>query len=343
MPEHKSDDLKLIAVEYLLNNPELTQDEVAEIFQTSVRSLMRWVEKYQESGDVGNIKREPIAYKVKVEHVNFIIKVVKENNFITLEEILVNILSKFKDFSIHRSHLHRILLDNNITLKLKRHLHTPNKRFGKEVDIKAKLKEFFDEVKKYKLEDIICIDETSISGLLKRNFCYEVKGKRCIHRTTSQEVFKKYTGIFAISTEGLIGYEVYEKGGIDTDRLVKFIETNITNKYKKKLIILDNASSHRNEKIKTLIGKDNKLLYSSPYQHFCNGIENYFSLLKSKLKKLDNLSFKQIDENIRKIIKEIPKEQYYNIFKGTYIRDKETTEKNTEKTVKTPKKKYKPK
>ena len=178
---------------------------------------------------------------------------------------------------------------------------------------------------------------------MKRNLCYEVKGKRCIQKTTSQEVFKKYTGIFAISTEGLIGYEVYEKGCIDTDRLEKFIETNITNKYKKKLIILDNASSHRNEKIKTLIGKDNKLLYSIPYQHFCNAIENYFSLLKSKLKKLDNLSFKQIDENIKKIIKEIPKEQYYNIFKGTYIRDKATTEKNAKKTVKTAKKKYKPK
>ena len=45
------------------------------------------------------------------------------------------------------------------------------------------------------------------------------------------------------------------------DRLYKFIETNITNKYKNKLIILDNASSHINEKIKTLVNKNNKLLY----------------------------------------------------------------------------------
>jgi hypothetical protein len=36
--------------------------------------------------------------------------------------------------------------------------------------------------------------------------------------------------------------------------------------------------------------------------------------LKAKLKKLDNLSFKEIDDNIKKATKEIPKEHYYNIF-----------------------------
>jgi hypothetical protein len=44
----------------------------------------------------------------------------------------------------------------------------PTKRFGKDVDINKKLKEFYEEIKKHKLEDIICIDETSISGLQKK-------------------------------------------------------------------------------------------------------------------------------------------------------------------------------
>jgi hypothetical protein len=30
-------------------------------------------------------------------------------------------------------------------------------------------------------------------------------------QTESQEIFKKYTGIFAISSKGVIGYEVYKK------------------------------------------------------------------------------------------------------------------------------------
>ena len=107
----------------------------------------------------------------------------------------------------------------------------------------------------------------------------------------SQEVFKKYTGIFAISYNGVLGWDLYEKGGIDSDRLYEFLEKHITTKYKNKLIILDNASSHRNAKIKELVNKHNTLLYSVPYQHFTNSIENYFSMMKSRLYKLDGRFF----------------------------------------------------
>lgn len=48
-----------------------------------------------------------------------------------------------------------------------------------------------------------------------RKYCREKIGKRCVVKTTSQEVFKKYTGVFAISSEGCVGYEVYRQGGID--------------------------------------------------------------------------------------------------------------------------------
>ena len=48
--------------------------------------------------------------------------------------------------------------------------------------------------------------------MIKRK-CYEELGKRWVVKTESQEVFKKYTGIFAISSKGVIGYEVYKKGG----------------------------------------------------------------------------------------------------------------------------------
>jgi len=51
-----------------------------------------------------------------------------------------------------------------------------NKRFGKDNDINKKIKEFYDEVKKYKMEDIICINETSIKSVQKRNHCYNELG-----------------------------------------------------------------------------------------------------------------------------------------------------------------------
>ena len=40
----------------------------------------------------------------------------------------------------------------------------------------------------------------------------------------------------------------------------KSINTNITKKYKNKLIILDNTNTHRNQKIKNLVNKHNNIL-----------------------------------------------------------------------------------
>jgi hypothetical protein len=90
---------------------------------------------------------------------------------------------------------------------------------------------------------------------------------------------------------------------------------------------LDNASSHRNEKIKELLNKHNTLLYSVPYQHFTNSIENYFSMMKSRLYKLDGLTHKELKANIDKVIKDIPKEKHENIIKGTYNRTKKYSKK----------------
>jgi len=230
--------------------------------------------------------------------------------------------------------LFRVVRDNNITLKLTRIRHEPTKRFGKDIDINSKINEFYEEVKKYKIEDIICIDETSIKSLQKRNHCYSNKGKRCVIKTQSQEVFKKYTGVFAISVNGVIHWDLYEKGGINTDRLIDFLEHNITSKLRNKLIILDNASSHRNERIKALINKHNNILYAVPYQHFTNSIENYFSMLKSRLQKLDGLKYENLKENIQKVITEIPKEKYENIFKGAYERPEKYVPRNKTRKVK---------
>ena len=337
MTTHKSEDYKVSAVNYYLTE-DTTQEEVCKIFKCSVRSLLRWVDRFKEEKEIKRHNRKPVAYKVKKEHVKFILEELKNNKTITLEEILTKLKNKYKDVDLSLMHVHRIVKDNNITLKITRIRHEPVKRFGKDININSKIKEFYEEVKKYKLEDIICIDETSIKSLQKRQHCYSEMGKRCVIKTTSQEVFKKYTGIFAITSKGVIEWDLYEKGGINTDRLIEFLEKNITSKLKNKLIILDNASSHRNERIKELIGKNNYILYAVPYQHFTNSIENYFSMLKSRLQKTEGLKYTDIKANIGNVLRTIPEKNYENIFKGAYKRPEKYVAKN--KTRKKPLKTY---
>jgi len=58
----------------------------------------------------------------------------------------------------------------------------------------------------------------------------------------------------------------YKKSTINTDKLIDFLHFfNIISKLVNKLIILDNAFTYKNERIKTLVNKHNNLLYAVFY------------------------------------------------------------------------------
>ena len=319
MAPHKSEDFKLSAVKHYLKIKN--QTETCRIFGCSERSLMRWIEKFKTIKSVKRKTRKYIAYKVKKEYVDFLKKEIKNDKTITISDLTSKLNQKYNEH-LSKSQIANVIKDNNITLKQTKVRHEPKTRYKKPIDINKQIDEFYKTIKKHNLNDIISIDETSLNAYEVRKHCYETIGKRCVIKTHSQEVFKKYTGIFAISTKGVIGYEIYDKGGIDSVRLVNFLNKFIVKKYKNKLIVLDNASSHRNENVKDVIQKDNHLLYAVPYQHFTNVIEGYFSVLKSKLRKQNDVGLEKLKQNIRKLIKEIPKTTYKKLFQGSYNRTK---------------------
>ena len=136
-----------------------------------------------------------------------------------MEDLTTKLRDKFKDFVVSRRHIGRTTANLNISLKQTRLRHEPVTTYGKPNDIKKEIKEFYEEVKKYDINDIICLDETSLNAFQVRKHCYETVGKRCVIKTTSQQVFSelcstKYTWIFAISSKGIVSYEIYEVGGI---------------------------------------------------------------------------------------------------------------------------------
>ena len=91
-------------------------------------------------------------------------------------------------------------------------------------------------------------------------------GKRCVLKTKDNKVFIKYTLVCAISSKGIIGYELYKSGGMNSVRMVAFINKFISGKYMKCLIIMDNGGSPKSKSIGIKIKEtQNKLLYSVPY------------------------------------------------------------------------------
>ena len=110
MTTHKSEDYKVSAVNYYLNE-DTTQEEVCKIFKCSVRSLMRWVDRFQEEEEIKRHNRKPVAYKIQKEQVKFILAELKKNKTITMDNLLVKLKEKYPTLTLSRFHLSRI--ENN--------------------------------------------------------------------------------------------------------------------------------------------------------------------------------------------------------------------------------------
>lgn len=99
LSKHKSEDYKITAVKYYIKSNK-TQEEVCKIFGCSVRSLMRWIERYHKEGSIKRHNRKPISYKITKEQVKYILDELRKNKTITLEDLHIKTKEKFKDFNI---------------------------------------------------------------------------------------------------------------------------------------------------------------------------------------------------------------------------------------------------
>ena len=340
MSTHHTEDYKLTAVKYYLDN-DTSYKNVCDIFKCSERSLKRWIDKYNKDKSIKRYSRKDLSYKITKEQVKYAITLLKKNQQITMTELVKLVKKKYKDFDITSQHLGKVLKDNNKTRKRTRHEHFPITKYKKPINKKEELTKFYKEVSKYKLNKIISLDETSISPAMIAEYSRCESGKRCVVKTDDSFFFRKFTLLVAIKNSKCIGWILYEKGGMTKERLVEFMNTFIFNKYKKHLIILDNAGSHRNDFVKDAItNSGNNYLFSIPYTPKTNPIEGMFNQLKHYLKLNKKvLKFNEIKQEIKKAFTKIKKQHYKNYFLYAYDKDKLTLPKKS--TRKRKDKKYK--
>ena len=329
MPIHHTEDYKLTAVKYYLDN-DTSYKNVCDIFKCSERSLKRWIDKYNKDKTIKRYSRKSVSYKITKEQVKYALTLLKHNQQITMTELVKLVKKKYKNFNITPQHLGKVLRDNNKTRKRTRHEHFPVTKYKKPINKKEELTKFYKEVNKYKLNKLISLDETSISPAMIAEYSRCESGKRCIIKTDDSFFFHKFTLLVAIKNTKCIGWILYEKGGMTKERLVEFMNTFIFNKYKNHLIILDNAGSHKNNFVKDAItNSGNKYLFSVPYTPKTNAIENMFNQLKYYLKLNKKvLKFNEIKREIKKAFTKIKKYHYKNYFLYAYDKDKLNLQKN---------------
>lgn len=316
MPQQHSDDYKLIAVKYYLEIENYVQ--TCKIFKCSRRSLRRWVKRYINTGLVSNKNRKEGSYKIKQKHVDYLKKIIKTYPDLYLWQIHKMLSDKFNDYEISWQHLHDVIRDNNITRKKTSHKHFPKITYGKLRNEQKELKVFFKKINDHDLDDIICIDETSMKGGLTINYSRSELGKRSVVKTSDNKIYRKFTLVSAITTKGCIGCKLYEKGGMDSERFVEFLDSILKNK-KDKLVVFDNGGMHKTKDVRNkIIKSSNDYLYIVTYHSHLNAIEEYFNQLKHYVKLDKPLTFDKMKTSIRNAHKHIKKNNYRNYFLHAY-------------------------
>lgn len=317
--QHKSKDTKKLAIEYYKNN-KVSYKEVASIFQIGEKTLRRWIKRFNEEQSLDRKNKEPISYKITQNQVKYLLKLVKLYPTLSIRLLWSKMNEKFDDFNISASQVRRVIRDNNITRKRTRVRHYPETRYNKPIDLNNLMKIFYKEIDKYKLNKIISIDETSIHAEMTNNYSRCELGKRCVKKTKDNKVFRKFTLVCAINNKKVIGWSLYENGGMNGERMVQFIDDFIIRKYEKHLIIMDNGGAHKNIKVKNkIIESKNKLLFSVPYRPKTNAIESWFSQFKYYFQLPNSaITYNQLKHHVSKSIRLIPRSSYVNYMRYAY-------------------------
>ena len=127
MNKYKSDDYKLSAVKYYLNNND-SLDKVCSIFDCKKSTLKGWVDRYKTTKNITRKNRKPISYKINKDQVKTAVNMIDKNEQFTIDELLFAMKQKYKDLDISTRHLGRVIRANNRTRKRTRHQHYPKER-----------------------------------------------------------------------------------------------------------------------------------------------------------------------------------------------------------------------
>ncbi|KAG2200617.1 hypothetical protein INT47_007361 [Mucor saturninus] len=268
-----------------------------------VESLERG-EDLPQTKDIGTVGRPA---KLSQDHKEYLISIVDEKPDLVLEEMVEQMNSQFMDLEIGKSALHKFLTEKcQITLK-RAHL------YSIERNNHTKIEERYNWVKKWQETDMdfesncVFIDEAAFHINMKRNYAWSSKGEWAIVKIPKTRA-KTTTIIGAISSIVIINNKVklpkVTAPSKKRKATIGFVQTQTDvmdqfEVFKGHYLIMDNAPIHKNQDIQLYIeGRGYKCVYLPPYSPELNPIEQFWSVVKSKLKRVALLDEETLSSRI---------------------------------------------
>lgn len=144
--------------------------------------------------------------------------------------------------------------------------------------------EFKNKLQQIAPENIIYLDESGIDENSVKEYAWTKKGQTVIGERVGK--YKQRTTIIAALNQGEIIAPFYFKGYTDSFVFITWLtKCLLPELVPGKTIVLDNASFHKMSDIKPLVEAAGcTLLPLPPYSPDLNPIENYWAILKKKIK-----------------------------------------------------------
>ena len=101
---HKSEDYKISAVKYYLKNKDNIR-KTCKIFDCKKSTLQRWIQRYNSTKNLTRRNRKPLSYKISKPQVNTALDLLKQNEQLTMNELLVDMKNKYPTFHIKKCKL----------------------------------------------------------------------------------------------------------------------------------------------------------------------------------------------------------------------------------------------
>ena len=158
--------------------------------------------------------------------------------------------------------------------------------------------EYWHEIGKVKLEDLVFIDETGSNLAMTRRYARSLKGRRAYGDVPYQRG-KNLTLIGAMALRGLIG-EMTLPGATDGLAFKTYVtQVLVPNLWSGACVVMDNLAAHKVAGIREAIeAVGATVVYLSPYSPDFSPIENCWSKIKEFLRARAARTYAELDQAI---------------------------------------------
>jgi transposase len=300
-----------------------------------IRAAQRWVKRYYEDPESIFEKKKKSGRRriLGEEHKQFILRCIDENPSAVLTEVVGGLMQNFVDLNVSRSTVYNFMTTQcNLSIK-QAQFHSVER------NSEEKIQQRYVWVQKWQQTDMdfttncVFLDESAFHINLKRGMAWSKKGTPAI--VTVPMTKAKATSILgAISATGLInvslrvpkcikkrklGHEtdVYSTGTV-TGHYLSFVKATLDEmdrypEMKGHYLVMDNAPIHSSTDIgKYINSRGYQYVYLPPYSPELNPIEQFWSVVKRKVKRNKFLE----KESLMTRISEACDSLYLSDFKG---------------------------